>query len=123
MEFFNNMYGNTPDKWKNSLTGTDRLRVITNYLTRVRYCKRKGKLNLNEKMSPKSYDKSFKFKPWFEHLHPDWQSEKIIFGHWASLQGNCPVDNVFALDTGCVWGGKLTLMRLDNNQLIQCECS
>lgn len=122
-EYFAHMYGNQPDTWQDDLTGLDRLRTITNYFTRIRYCKENGQLNLNDKKAPDAYGDDFAFSPWYDFLNTKWQQEKIIMGHWASIQGNCPTDNVYALDTGCVWGGKLTLMRLDDNQLFQCECS
>lgn len=123
IEYFTHMYGNKPDTWRDDLTGIDRLRIITNYFTRIRYCKENGELNLKDKRAPDTYANDFAYSPWYEFLNPKWQQEKIIMGHWASIKGNCPADNIYALDTGCVWGGELTLMRLGDNQLFQCECS
>jgi bis(5'-nucleosyl)-tetraphosphatase (symmetrical) len=116
------MYGNQPDTWDEHLQGNERLRLITNYFTRMRYSNAQGQLNLSDKQAPDYYPDSFAFSPWYEHIHSDWQDEKILFGHWASLQGLCPKDNIFALDTGCVWGGKLSLLRLGDDKLFQCSC-
>lgn len=114
LEFFQNMYGDTPKRWKNKLTGYDRLRVITNYLTRMRFCNEKGKLNLQVKegllFAPPGY------KPWFEfeQLTPE---INILFGHWAALEGHTGNPNVMALDTGCVWGRELSMLRLEDHKL------
>jgi bis(5'-nucleosyl)-tetraphosphatase (symmetrical) len=122
LDYFHNMYGNMPNIWHDDLQGSDRLRVITNYFTRLRFCKSDGELTLSEKQAPDYYDEDFAYSPWFEYLHPSWSNETLLFGHWASLQGECDKDNIFALDTGCVWGGKLSMLRLGDNQLFQCSC-
>lgn len=111
--FLGKMYGNKPSRWKDELTGMKRLRAITNYFTRMRYCKKGGRLDLKNKtlLAPKG------FKPWFKHPRPEDQELTILFGHWASLGGKTgKVTNVHALDTGCVWGRKLTLLRLEDMQ-------
>jgi len=114
--FFENMYGNQPDQWAEQLKGWDRLRLITNYLTRMRYCSRSGELELNHKtlLEPKGY------APWFKHkAKPDEfhkQPYSILFGHWAALEGQSKLSNVIALDTGCLWGRKLTTYRLEDKQ-------
>lgn len=114
LKYLENMYGDTPRRWKNSLTGYERLRVITNYLTRVRFCDEKGKLNLQVKegllFTPAGY------KPWFEfeQLTP---ATNILFGHWAALEGHTGNPHVFALDTGCVWGRELSMLRLEDHKL------
>jgi bis(5'-nucleosyl)-tetraphosphatase (symmetrical) len=112
-KFLNKMYGDEPDIWHEGLKGMERLRVITNYLTRVRFCNGETQLNLAIKTGPKTAPPGF--KPWYEYqqLKPN---RCIIFGHWAMLEGetNCP--NVYALDTGCVWGRMLTVLRLEDKQ-------
>lgn len=108
------MYGNEPSQWNDHLKGSLRWRLITNYFTRMRVCDAAGKLELKYKGGLAGCPTSY--KPWFMHPQRKTANEKIIFGHWASLEGKTPVDNVFALDTGCVWGGKLTMMRLEDQQ-------
>jgi bis(5'-nucleosyl)-tetraphosphatase (symmetrical) len=110
--FLKKMYGNKPARWRDDLSGMKRLRVITNCFTRMRYCKKNGRLELNHKanVAPKAY------KPWFKHRREKHQGLKIVFGHWASLQGEVGVEGLYALDTGCVWGRELTLLRLDDMQ-------
>lgn len=112
--FFEHMYGNSPDVWHDELKGPERLRVITNYLTRMRFCSNSGQLELKTK-DKKTIPQPF--KPWFEHSRND-NNIKIIFGHWAALKGNPCGPQQFALDTGYVWGGKLRIINLDNEQII-----
>ncbi|MEC8442738.1 MAG: symmetrical bis(5'-nucleosyl)-tetraphosphatase [Pseudomonadota bacterium] len=112
--FFAQMYGNTPDLWDKHLTGADRLRVIVNYLTRMRFISKDGRLELTSKESVGSQPQGF--LPWFEHPRRKAADTRLLFGHWAALQGKVETANVFALDTGCVWGGKLTALRLEDSQ-------
>lgn len=114
------MYGNVPDIWNDDLVGADRLRVITNYFTRMRFCSASGKLELETKESADSAPEGF--APWFSFAERKTKNEKIVFGHWAALEGRVKSDRVFALDTGCVWGGALTAMRLDDQQKFSCKC-
>jgi len=114
--FFSSMYGNQPDAWSEQLSGMDRLRYITNALTRMRYCFADGRLELHCKLPPN--EQTGGLLPWFE-LKNKLYSGKIVFGHWASLQGQCSKPNIQAIDTGCVWGGKLTALRLDDNRRFQ----
>lgn len=108
------MYGDTPDCWSDDLTGWKRLRVITNYLTRLRFCTAEGRMNFNIKeglaYAPSGY------RPWFdfERITP---KTNILFGHWAALEGFTGREQVYALDTGCVWGRELTMMRLEDQKL------
>ena len=118
--FLINMYGNEPAVWNEGLRGQDRLRVITNYLTRMRFCSAEGELNLEDKTGID--DTPAGFMPWFQHPARKTQNNKIIFGHWAALEGKTNTPNVFALDTGCVWGGTLTALRLEDEKLFSCEC-
>jgi len=112
--FFLTMYGNTPQCWKKGLEDCDRWRVITNYFTRMRFCDAEGKLELTSKagihQAPKGY------APWFEHSNRKTYHDRIIFGHWAALEGQAYSENVFALDTGYVWGKSMTMMRLSDQK-------
>lgn len=112
-KFLNKMYGDEPDIWHDGLTGMERLRVITNYLTRVRFCNGETQLNLAIKTGPKTAPAGF--RPWYEYqdLKPN---KVIVFGHWATLEGQTNWPNVYALDTGCVWGRTLTALRLEDKQ-------
>lgn len=109
--FFHSMYGNKPSKWKKSLEGMDRLRMIVNYFTRMRFCSQDGQLDLVAKEGLESKPEGF--SPWFE-LDRKAKDTRIVFGHWAALEGKANAENVFALDTGCVWGGKLSTLRLED---------
>jgi bis(5'-nucleosyl)-tetraphosphatase (symmetrical) len=108
--FLTAMYGDKPDLWDNGLSGTDRLRFITNCLTRLRYCDKEGRLALREKGPPGTQPPSL--YPWF--LAPGRRSagDRILFGHWSSL-GFGRFGNTWALDSGCLWGGALTALRID----------
>ena len=119
VEFFREMYGNRPEHWDESLTGMTRLRVITNYLTRMRFCNDKGVLDLENKSGPDSATEGF--RPWFE-IERQPLGARILFGHWASLEGHTGQSDIHALDTGCVWGRRLRIMRLEDQQLFDCEC-
>lgn len=108
--FLEKMYGSEPETWCDSLRGSKRLRFITNALTRMRYCDIHAKLDFDKKNPPDNQNK--KLLPWFEH--PDMKCKKwrIVFGHWSAL-GYLQKKNIISLDSGCVWGGKLTAVRLD----------
>ena len=118
--YLDGMYGNEPLKWDSDLKGVTRLRVITNYFTRMRFCTAEGKLDLKSKEGLESAPHGY--KPWFQHKERKTRDTKIIFGHWAALEGQCNEPNVFALDTGCVWGGSLTLMNVDTGERLPCKC-
>lgn len=120
-QFLEHMYGNECPLWDDRLSGQERLRTITNYLTRMRYCDQEGKLELVFK--GKLSDKPPHLLPWFDVPHRRNRDNKIIFGHWASLGGKVDVPNVYALDTGCVWGNALTAMRLEDNSRISVDCA
>lgn len=118
--FFSQMYGNSPEQWNHDLNGTDRLRIITNYLTRMRFCDPKGRLDLKTKTAPDTAPEGF--SPWFNYEHHKCAKDKILFGHWASLQSNTGIANFVALDSGCVWGGSLTLLRLEDCMSFSHSC-
>ena len=123
-DFFKEMYGNEPFVWDDSLSGMTRLRVITNYLTRMRYCTREGKLDLLSK-GPQPIPNVLaetKVASWFSHPNRLSKGQRIIFGHWASLEGMTGDPNVIGLDTGCVWGGTMTLFELETGRRVSCDC-
>ena len=122
LNFFEHMYGNTPLQWHDHLVGMDRLRSITNYLTRMRYCNKEGMLDLKNKQAPSSYNSKNAYQPWFKFITFQTNDTSIIFGHWASLKGKCETEHIYALDTGCVWGGKLTMIQLDTKEIFSCDC-
>lgn len=116
--FFQAMYGNTPSAWEENLTGMDRLRCITNFFTRVRFCHSDGSLELTSKGEMESTG----LIPWFQFPDRKNSELKILFGHWAALGGVTNTPNVFALDTGCIWGFCLTAMRLEDGVRFSVGC-
>jgi bis(5'-nucleosyl)-tetraphosphatase (symmetrical) len=124
-EFLGAMYGNEPSKWSDDLTGMTRLRVITNYLTRMRYCTRDGSLDLESKGASPIHEvtsQGEKVSPWFSHAGRKSAGDRILFGHWATLAGHANTPGVIALDTGCVWNGALSLYHLESEQWTRCAC-
>lgn len=118
--FLDGMYGNEPDRWDSELRGVARLRTITNYFTRMRFCTADGRLDLKSKEGLGSAPKGF--APWFSHPERRMRGQRIIFGHWAALEGRCDEPGVQALDSGCVWGGALTLLDVDRGERHTCSC-
>ena len=114
--FFSNMYGDQPDIWSDQLSGMPRLRFITNVLTRIRYCDNAGHLNLKVKGATATIDDEL--HPWFELRSAKEQTNKLVFGHWSTLP-NIHGYGASCLDTGCVWGGQLTAMRLEDQAIFQ----
>ncbi|MDF7670151.1 bis(5'-nucleosyl)-tetraphosphatase (symmetrical) ApaH [Orbaceae bacterium ESL0721] len=112
--FLDKMYGNFPDYWSEDLQGFDRLRYITNAFTRMRYCYEDGRLDFYCKDSPEKAPS--KLKPWFMLPRKIPQDYSIAFGHWAALNGKGTPDHIYALDTGCCWGGKLTCLRFEDKK-------
>jgi len=125
--FFAAMYGNEPARWSNELTGMDRLRVITNYLTRMRYCRADGTLDLLSKGpldspgGPAADDPEL--AAWFQHRERLAAGDRVVFGHWASLRGITGDANAIALDSGCVWGYSMTLYCLETGERIEEPCA
>lgn len=112
-EFFDHMYGDKPDQWNEELRGADRLRFIVNTLTRLRVCTAEGRVALKAKgPPPKSVPGANALLPWFEVPGRASRDTRIIFGHWSTL-GFVNAHGVLGLDTGCVWGGTLTAVNLD----------
>lgn len=118
--FLSAMYGNLPAGWSEDLQGLDRLRVITNYCTRMRFVDAQGNLDLAGKGEPVTAPPGF--HPWFEDFLAKPNQPKLIFGHWAALNGETHSDRVIGLDTGCVWGNAMTMLCLDDGRRWQCHC-
>jgi bis(5'-nucleosyl)-tetraphosphatase (symmetrical) len=114
-DFLAHLYGAQPHAWRDELTGWDRLRVIVNAMARLRFCNAAGEMELGAKSrsAPPGY------QPWFE-LRPAGELP-IICGHWSAL-GLKLTQKLAALDTGCVWGGSLSALRLEDRRLFQLPC-
>ncbi len=108
------MYGEVPNNWYDASTSEEKFRYTINALTRMRYCFTDKTLEFNCKLQPENAPNNI--KPWFE-LTDVLQHTSWIFGHWAALMGNCPHKNVYALDTGCVWGNHLTMIRWHDKKI------
>ncbi len=122
-KFFAKMYGDQPDIWSKELKNWKRLRMITNALTRIRYCDLEGRMSHEEKGAPDSQISGL--LPWF--LLPERKSAglKILFGHWATLRLAPDIsarEQVYHLDTGCVWGGQLSALCLENGRYYRIPC-
>jgi len=113
INFYKHMYGDKPLLWDDALSGWSRYRYITNTLTRLRYCDAQGKATLSKKGAPES--KRGELYPWYEVPDRVSQNDSIIFGHWSTLPhaGIKCINNTYAIDSGCLWGGFLTAMRID----------
>jgi len=118
-KFLRKMYGNRPLRWRDSRGGWGRLRLITNILTRMRFCDAAGRGAYRISGPPGSQPK--KYKPWYKHKHRKTRDVTIAFGHWASL-GLRVKKRYIAMDSGCVWGGKLSALRLEDRELVQVRC-
>ena len=119
VDFLRHMYGNEPAHWHDDLQGHDRLRCIVNALTRLRFCTPDGAIDFTIKEGLEAAPAGY--TPWFEL--PDRKTADItcVFGHWASL-GLIVRPNLIGLDTGCIWGGKLSAVRLEDRKLLQVAC-
>ena len=119
-KYLQKMYGNEPNKWNDDLSGAKRRRVIINALTRMRMCTPDGAMDFGSKEAP-SYSKNVNLLPWFDMPGRKTEEVTVIFGHWSTL-GLMVKNNLLALDTGCVWGGKLTAIRLQDRKDLQVDC-
>ena len=115
IQFYKHMYGDKPSMWSDDLSGWPRFRYITNIFTRLRYCTPEGKIALGCKREPGTQPAGF--HPWFSLEHRASRNDPIIFGHWSTLvlSKNIDYPNVYPLDTGCLWGGQLTALRIDSD--------
>ncbi len=113
LDFLSHMLGDEPDTWNETLTQWDRLRYLTNAFTRMRFCTAEGQLTFARDIN---IAEQKQYRPWFE-----WRGTRaeidILFGHWAALEGKCTQPHCYALDTGCVWKGQLTAMRIEDRKL------
>ena len=116
---FAHLYGSVPAQWSDDLTGADRLRVITNVFTRMRFCQSDGEMEFHHKGRLGSAPPPL--LPWFDLPGRKTADLPIITGHWSAL-GLYLRDDILALDTGCLWGGKLTALRLEDRQTFQVDC-
>jgi bis(5'-nucleosyl)-tetraphosphatase (symmetrical) len=125
--FLKSMYGGTPAAWNDSLTGADRSRVIANALTRLRFCTASGAMEFTTKESAKAAPPGY--MPWFEVPERQTANITVAFGHWSTL-GWLGRSDVLAMDTGCLWGGCLSALRIEtgkpgqpwNTELVQVKC-
>lgn len=115
-QFLREMYGDEPRRWSDELTGIDRLRIIVNAMTRLRMLKNRNEIDLEYKKPPKPSSKEL--QPWFEVPNRRSSDTRIFFGHWAAL-GFYRGNGVIGLDSGCIWGRKLTAYRVDDGQIFQ----
>lgn len=120
-EFFSHMYGNSPDRWSDDLGGHDRLRLIVNAFTRLRFCYPDGRMDYIHHGAPGSQPAPL--LPWFAAPTRKNGGACIVFGHW-SLLGAWKSDSVIGIDSGCCWGRQLTAIRLDDGgrELVCVEC-
>jgi len=118
--FFKHMYGDRPDRWDPALAGHERIRFIINCLTRLRYCDPQGHLLMTPKGPPDDMPDSV--LPWFRVPGRISRGARIVFGHWSTL-GIAEHDGAQCLDSGCVWGGQLSAMRLDRpGPVVSVQC-
>ncbi len=120
-DFLHQMYGNQPAQWSPNLQGPDRLRVIVNTLTRLRFCTVQGEMEFTTKEGAGSAPEGC--LPWFDVPGRQTAQVTVAFGHWSQL-GLVNRPGIIALDTGCVWGGCLSAMRVDGGrrELVQVAC-
>ncbi len=118
-ELFRNMYGNSPAAWSDHLQGYARLRVIINAMTRLRLCTREGVMEFGHKTNPADGPQGY--MPWFDVPDRASAGTPLVCGHWAAL-GLMLRTDVYAIDTGCVWGRELTALRLEDRQIFSCGC-
>jgi bis(5'-nucleosyl)-tetraphosphatase (symmetrical) len=115
-KFFSKMNNNLVRRWRDDRSGWKRRRLISNILTRLRFCDSNGKILSSASGPPGSQPASY--KPWFKHKNRRTRDITIVFGHWAAL-GLRVKKRTVCLDTGCVWGGRLSALRLEDRQLFQ----
>lgn len=117
--FLSELYGDTPNRWRDDLTGMDRLRVITNACTRLRFCTAEGEMEFKNKGGPDSPPQGY--MPWYKVPQRATKNIPVVFGHWSAL-GLKIDENIVALDSGCCWGNQLSALRLEDGQIFQVNC-
>lgn len=119
-DFFQHMYGNSPDRWSDQLEGYDLIRFIINCFTRMRYCDKDGCLDFEHNNKPGTQPEHL--MPWFKVPGRKSANAKLIFGHWSTL-GYYYGENCYAIDTGCLWGGRLTALCIgEKNYSVAVDC-
>ncbi len=118
--FLSRMYGNAPHNWDDNLSGYKRLRVIVNAFTRMRICTKEGEMEFRFKGEVEAIPAGY--MPWFDVPKRASRDATVIFGHWSAL-GLLLRENVIALDTGCLWGGPMSAIRLEDRKLFQVSCN
>tara|TARA_Y100001934_G_scaffold86196_1_gene107056 strand:+ start:113 stop:910 length:798 start_codon:yes stop_codon:yes gene_type:complete len=111
---FRNMWGDYPNVWSENLRGFSRIRVIINYFTRMRLITKKGELDLKTKV----FLGKSEYNPWYEYIKNEKHNYQL-FGHWAALKGKTSKRNVIGLDAGCVWGGHLKAIRINDRKIFK----
>ena len=119
VDFLANMWGSKPDAWDDGLRGWERLRVVVNAMTRMRFCTPQGTMEFRCKGTPQ--DAPTGFLPWFSAPQRQSQTHTLICGHWSAL-GFHQQPKLLALDSGCLWGGALTAVRLEDRKVFQLPC-
>lgn len=119
-DFLEHMYGNEPRRWRNDLRGMKRLRLITNAMSRLRFCTSDGTIDFSHKGPLGSQPEGL--MPWFDVPGRASQEVTVLFGHWSAL-GLMQRPNLAALDSGCLWSGELTALRLEGRQVFQVSCA
>ena len=114
------MWGSQPDHWDDRLTGVDRMRVVVNAMTRMRFCSDAGVMEFKTK--GEAADAPDGFRPWFEVPGRRSADAVMVTGHWSAL-GLKVTANLLALDSGCLWGGHLTAIRLEDRVVFQVDCA
>ena len=119
LKVLQSMWGDNPNQWNEELVNDERCRIIINYLTRMRFVDKNCKLDLKNN----TVKASAGFKPWFKYSSKDHEEKKqyYVFGHWAALNGQTDDPHFIGLDTGCVWKGKLTALRLNDLEKISVD--
>jgi bis(5'-nucleosyl)-tetraphosphatase (symmetrical) len=119
LKVLQSMWGDNPNQWNEELVYDERCRIIINYLTRMRFVDKNCKLDLKNN----TVKASAGFKPWFKYSSKDHEEKKqyYVFGHWAALNGQTDDPHFIGLDTGCVWKGKLTALRLNDLEKISVD--
>ena len=118
-DFLAHMYGNEPTRWRDDLTGHDRLRVVVNAMSRMRLVTPDGAMEFRHKLGLDSVPAGY--LPWYDAPGRASRSDRILFGHWAAL-GLTLREDATCLDSGCVWGRALTALRLEDRRVFQLEC-
>ncbi|HSD39917.1 MAG TPA: symmetrical bis(5'-nucleosyl)-tetraphosphatase [Rhodocyclaceae bacterium] len=117
--FLLELFGNKPAQWGESLRGWDRYRIVINALTRLRFITVDGALELKPKGTPENAPEGL--IPWYAATDAAWRTHTILCGHWSAL-GLRDLGHVVALDSGCIWGGKLSALRLEDRRIFQVDC-